>query len=302
MQRFFPEIFWQMALDSSLNLIIAALTGALMIGLGARAIHTISSFKWSRTIARSGFKPVLIVVLCLSLIVGIIVGVIVWDARDDVIQYYQLTSVLFVVVLVLIVPLGTAISFIYFAAYIVPIFLLYSQEGLSVDLRESHDHEIKKWRRNLVYAVLLIGAGTTVIILLHTLGVEYAIDSLDRLAAGEKPLSPSQISLTREVLVSLALYALPLGLSFGVAAGLTLGGRMLIKHYTTRAVLWLWGLLPWHVIRFLDQTTALILTKKSLGGYTFYHPIVHEYFTENYKSERASETNTEPFIHTTRQP
>ena len=70
---------------------------------------------------------------------------------------------------------------------------------------------------------------------------------------------------------------------------LTCGGKMLIKYHIARTILSVGGRLPRDVIRFLDRATSLTIMSNSSGGYTFYHSIVRDYFTDKYESNYTSD-------------
>jgi hypothetical protein len=74
---------------------------------------------------------------------------------------------------------------------------------------------------------------------------------------------------------------------------------MLIKHYVTRAILFRWKLLPKDVIRFLNQTTSLKITKRSSGDYTFYHDFVRDYFRRTYQRDHPLAQKPDDFTITT---
>jgi hypothetical protein len=324
LQKSIPRILEQIISGSYLGLLTAALTGALMIGLSARAKHTIGRFEWSWPGAGSGLKPGLIVVLFLSLIIGVGLCALMWDYLESEIQSIRMInpteldsasqvfqalvsglspSTISVIVGFFVVSIAILVivySYIYFALYIVPTcLLLYGLQGRMVASRSTPAHALREWTRNSFYALLVVFVGSALILLLHNTTVEYAIDSLGRALTGEQVLRYWQIFTTRkDLLFDLAPGALQFGLPFGVAAGLALGGKMLIKHYATLAILSRWKLLPWDVIEFLDKTTSLTITKRSSGGYTFYHPIVRDHFARNHR-DYPHEPELDSFMDTT---
>jgi len=71
---------------------------------------------------------------------------------------------------------------------------------------------------------------------------------------------------------------LVVGLSFGLLGGLVFGGTAYLAHYALSFFLWCTGAIPWHYVRFLEETTERILLQRVGGGYRFIHPLFQEYF------------------------
>lgn len=65
---------------------------------------------------------------------------------------------------------------------------------------------------------------------------------------------------------------------FGLVVGLVYGGASFLNHYLIRLVLWQRGVMPWHYVRFLEESTERKLLQSFGGGYRFIHPLIQEYF------------------------
>jgi hypothetical protein len=64
----------------------------------------------------------------------------------------------------------------------------------------------------------------------------------------------------------------------GLYAALKFGGRAAIRHYALRWIMVRKGLLPWKIVDFLDYGAHLMFMEKRGAGYTFYHPLLMDYF------------------------
>lgn len=84
-----------------------------------------------------------------------------------------------------------------------------------------------------------------------------------------------------------AVYGLIFGLILGSGAGLIfglafnlVGGRTgiaaFLQHFVLRLFLWRLGLLPWHLVAFLDELTARLLLRKVGGSYIFVHRLLRD--------------------------
>ncbi len=68
---------------------------------------------------------------------------------------------------------------------------------------------------------------------------------------------------------SLLISLFPLGILFAC-----------IKHFTLRAVLWWYGLIPWNYARFLNYATEKKLLQRVGGRYRFIHDLLREHFAQ----------------------
>lgn len=69
------------------------------------------------------------------------------------------------------------------------------------------------------------------------------------------------------------------GLSFGSNQGIAhYGGHSFLKHFALRAVLSLYGHIPWDYVRFCDFCANQILLRRVGGGYIFIHRLLMEHF------------------------
>jgi hypothetical protein len=80
------------------------------------------------------------------------------------------------------------------------------------------------------------------------------------------------------------------GLASGACGGLIdgwllFGGEMALRHLVLRLILWRAGVLPWHLIRFLDYATERVFLRKVGGGYIFIHRLLQDYFAELWERE-----------------
>ena len=73
---------------------------------------------------------------------------------------------------------------------------------------------------------------------------------------------------------SVVTWGLILGLLFG-------GGIAVIQHFNLRLILWIKGLLPGNLARFLDYASDRIFLLKVGGGYIFVHRMLLEYFAQS---------------------
>ncbi len=64
----------------------------------------------------------------------------------------------------------------------------------------------------------------------------------------------------------------------GLFGGLVFGGEAYFEHYVLRCFLWSNGAVPWHYVRFLEESTKRILLHRVGGGYRFIHPLFLDYF------------------------
>lgn len=73
---------------------------------------------------------------------------------------------------------------------------------------------------------------------------------------------------------------LAVGLAIGWLIGTFYGGFSYVRHYILRFVLWRQGVIPWHFVRFLDESVKRILLQRvgSGGGYSFIHSLFLDYF------------------------
>jgi len=82
---------------------------------------------------------------------------------------------------------------------------------------------------------------------------------------------------------------LALGLIFGLTFGLDFVGNAAILHMVLRWQLRRTGLVPLHLVRFLDDAASHVLLQKVGGGYRFVHLTLRDYFADRY-----SETHSGP--------
>jgi eukaryotic-like serine/threonine-protein kinase len=84
-----------------------------------------------------------------------------------------------------------------------------------------------------------------------------------------------------------------MGLTFmllsATIGALAYGGQACLSHLALRFVLWHHGVLPWHIPRFLDDSTERMFLSKVGGGYIFVHRLLLEYF-----AAQANESGTTP--------
>lgn len=99
--------------------------------------------------------------------------------------------------------------------------------------------------------------------------------------------TPSFILLNRNNLLSINHLSILFGcLGGGVWAGVVLGGRTCLQHFSLRITLWRQGVIPWNYERFLDYASERKILQKTGGRYRFLHS-----FFENYFVCRRSEIN-----------
>jgi hypothetical protein len=83
------------------------------------------------------------------------------------------------------------------------------------------------------------------------------------------------------------------GAFIGLLFGLRFGGLTCVQHVILRILLYLNGLIPWNVTRFLDHCAERIFLRKVGGGYIFVHRLLMEHFASLYERENTA-TSTEP--------
>lgn len=72
-----------------------------------------------------------------------------------------------------------------------------------------------------------------------------------------------------------ALGGLVLGLAFNRVGGRT-GIAAFLQHFVLRLFLWRLGLLPWHLVAFLDEATERLLLRRVGGSYMFVHRLLRD--------------------------
>jgi DNA polymerase III delta prime subunit len=74
------------------------------------------------------------------------------------------------------------------------------------------------------------------------------------------------------------VFGLLTGLSSGLLFMIGFGGGDCLAYYFLRYLLWQHGAIPWHYVRFLEESTERILLQRIGGGYCFIHPLFLDYF------------------------
>jgi hypothetical protein len=77
-----------------------------------------------------------------------------------------------------------------------------------------------------------------------------------------------------------------LGLSLGVIS-LVYGWLPVMQHWSLRTVLYLRGLVPLRLVRFLKAAESLQLLRRVGGGYAFRHEYLREYFLEYHRTKKG---------------
>jgi len=77
-----------------------------------------------------------------------------------------------------------------------------------------------------------------------------------------------------------------LGLSLGVTS-LVYGWMPVMQHWSLRTVLYLRGLAPLRLVRFLKAAESLQLLRRVGGGYAFRHEYLREYFLEYHRTQKG---------------
>lgn len=75
-----------------------------------------------------------------------------------------------------------------------------------------------------------------------------------------------------------------LGLSLGVTS-LVFGAMPLMQHLSLRLVLYLRGIMPLRLVRFLNAANTLHLLRRVGGGYVFQHEYLRKYFRDYHRSK-----------------
>lgn len=83
--------------------------------------------------------------------------------------------------------------------------------------------------------------------------------------------------------------AIILTVTFALQFFILYGGSACLEHLLLRWLLWRKGLLPWHATTMLDYADACVLLGKQGGGYTFYHPMLQDYFVHLYTTPSPME-------------
>ncbi len=68
--------------------------------------------------------------------------------------------------------------------------------------------------------------------------------------------------------------------TYGLIAGLLLGGIACIEHFILRFILYINKNIPWNYARFLNYATKYGFLRKVGGGYVFVHPMLLEHFAK----------------------
>jgi hypothetical protein len=76
------------------------------------------------------------------------------------------------------------------------------------------------------------------------------------------------------------LIGLSVGLAVGLLVGVLFGGDATLNHYTLRWVLLRAGLVPPHLVRFLNYAADHVLLQRIGGAYRFVHGLLLEYFAD----------------------
>jgi energy-coupling factor transporter ATP-binding protein EcfA2 len=71
-----------------------------------------------------------------------------------------------------------------------------------------------------------------------------------------------------------------IGVIFGLAYGAITQGRVAMKHFNLRVVLYWGGYIPWNYAKFLDYACELLFLQKVGGGYIFIHRLLQEHFAK----------------------
>jgi hypothetical protein len=92
------------------------------------------------------------------------------------------------------------------------------------------------------------------------------------------------------------MFGLGLGLEFGLLAGifgwLRYGGTAILHHVVLRWVLRRTGMVPPHLVQFLDYSADHVLLQRIGGGYRFVHVLLRDYFAD--QSQQRSENSGSP--------
>jgi hypothetical protein len=79
------------------------------------------------------------------------------------------------------------------------------------------------------------------------------------------------------------------GLSFGLLGAMITGLFPIIAHFILRFWLWRTEILPWNLIKFLDEADERVFLHKTGGSYRFIHLQLLEYFASLNKSSQPTE-------------
>jgi hypothetical protein len=91
--------------------------------------------------------------------------------------------------------------------------------------------------------------------------------------------------------LALLLFFTPaVGPSSGLLAGMRLGGEAALKHLALRIALRRSGVVPRHLVRFLNEATTLVMLRRVGGGYQFIHQYLRDYFADQYVPNQAPAT------------
>ncbi len=76
------------------------------------------------------------------------------------------------------------------------------------------------------------------------------------------------------------IYGFIILLGFALLAGLGMGGKACIQHFSLRLVFYLYGYSPWNYARFLNYCTDRLLLQRVGGRYRFIHRLLQEHFAK----------------------
>jgi NACHT domain len=84
------------------------------------------------------------------------------------------------------------------------------------------------------------------------------------------------------------LLIIPLGLALTTVLSLQKGGMFSVHHYTSRFLLWRFGLAPLRYVRFLNEAALRLFLHRRGGAYEFFHLTFRDYMADLYEASKNS--------------